>query len=71
MANELWLEKAANLQEELARLNSAQIDGVVDEPATREAQERVLIARWLRNEFSTETPEDTQTLTLFPSATPR
>lgn len=60
-----WLEKADRLRTELARLNSAQIDGIVDE-ATSHSQERVLIARWLRQEFSNEPPEDTATLTLFP-----
>jgi hypothetical protein len=67
MATATWLEKAERLRMELARLNSALIDGIEDSPEARESHERVLIARWLRHEFSDEPPEDTQTLTLFPS----
>jgi hypothetical protein len=67
MATATWLEKAERLRTELARLNSAQIDGIVDSTPDRESQERVVIARWLRTEFSDEPPEDTKTLTLFPS----
>jgi hypothetical protein len=68
-----WLEKAERLRTELTRLNSAQIDGIVDALPDREAQERVVIARWLRTEFSDEPPPDTATLALalFPHAPPR
>jgi hypothetical protein len=66
MATAQWLECAERLRRELAQLNSALIDGVEDSPETREAHERILIARWLRAEFSDEPPEDTATLALFP-----
>ena len=58
MNHESWLERADRLRGELARLDGAQLD---DGAVTR-----VVIARWLRAEFSTEPAEDTATLALFP-----
>jgi hypothetical protein len=59
MDHESWLERAERLRGELARLDAAQRQD--------ESLERVAIARWLRNEFSDEPPEDTATLALFPT----
>jgi hypothetical protein len=59
MNHETWLERAERLRGELARLETAQIED--------ESAKRVALARWLRAEFSDEPPEDTATLTLFPT----
>jgi hypothetical protein len=58
-----WLEKAERLRSTLTRLktiddHSAALDGL-------DSIERVAIAHWLRQEFSDEPGEDTQTLPLF------
>jgi len=62
-----WLERAERLRHELTRLRAAELDEM-SETRTDEhdARERVVIARWLRREFSDEPPEDTKTLALFP-----
>jgi hypothetical protein len=69
MSSEKWLEKAERLRTELTHLTQSQLDQFI-EPGRdeREALERVTIARWLKNEFSDERPEDTATLALFPEA---
>jgi hypothetical protein len=69
--NSQWIDRAERLRAELAHLRAAQ-QHAAPEPHLDEieAYERVTIARWLRDEFSEEQPEDTATLTLFPDATP-
>jgi hypothetical protein len=67
MKAEAWLERAERLRHELARLHTAEVDEMIEPSADeRETRERVVIARWLRSEFSDEPPEDTATLALFP-----
>lgn len=61
-----WIEKAERLRAELARFDAARLDEAVSDESTEQEQERDVIARWLRQEFSNEPPEDTQTLALFP-----
>lgn len=58
MNHQSWLDRADRLRGELARLDAAQLEN--------ESVKRVVIARWLRAEFSDEPPEDTATLALFP-----
>jgi hypothetical protein len=51
----------------LTRLHAAELDEMLEPSADeRETRERVVIARWLRSEFSDEPPEDSTTLALFP-----
>lgn len=62
-----WLERAERLRHELTRLRAAELHEM-SETRTDEhdARELVVIARWLRSEFSDEPPQDTKTLALFP-----
>jgi hypothetical protein len=59
MNSNAWLEKAEQLRTELARVPE------VRRHEDRESLERVVIARFLRQQFSDEPPEDTATLSLF------
>ena len=61
-----WNEKAERLRAELARIEAARSDEAVQDESFEHAQQRSVISRWLRQEFSNEPPEDTQTLALFP-----
>jgi len=67
MSSQLWNEKAARLRSALEHVNSALLDGFEDSPTKRQEIEEATIARFLRNEFSDEPPEDTATPPLFPS----
>lgn len=70
MNSEAWLEKAERLRSTLADLREARRTEIthlhavlpLDAPATLE---RVAIAHWLRQEFSEQPAEDTQTMPLF------
>ena len=67
MNSEAWLDRAERLRHELTRLHAAELDEMLEPSADeRETRERVVIARWLRSEFSDEPPEDSTTLALFP-----
>lgn len=61
-----WNEKAERLCAALARLDAALLDEAVHDESFDHDQRRGVIAQWLRQEFSNEPPEDTQTLALFP-----
>lgn len=65
MSAHIWLEQAAELRLEMARVRSQDATDVVEQ----ESLERLAIARWLRTGFGTEPQEDTQTLALFPDQT--
>jgi hypothetical protein len=72
MNPEAWLDRAERLRHELARLRAAELDEMVEPSADEhDARERVTIARWLREEFSAEPPEDTATLAFFPETAAR
>lgn len=67
MNAEAWLERAERLRHELTRLRAMELDEMSGTRTDElDARERVVIARWLRSEFSDEPPEDTKTLALFP-----
>jgi len=69
MNAEAWLERAERLRHELTRLRAAELEEMIEpSPDEHDTRERVVIARWLRSEFSDEPPEDTKTLALFPEA---
>jgi hypothetical protein len=59
-----WLEKAERLRSSLVRLRQTQAHDETTEEHL-ESIERVAIAHWLREEFTDEPPDDTQTLPLF------
>ena len=65
MSSEIWDEKAARLLSALDTVNSALLDGFEDSPTRRREVEQATVARFLRDEFSGDPPEDTTTIPLF------
>jgi hypothetical protein len=61
------MDRADDLRAGLERLKAAELDEATG-PSLGDSRERerIFIARWLRQEFSDEPAEDTQTLSLFP-----
>jgi hypothetical protein len=67
MNHDSWLAKADQLRAELEQLKAADAhERGRSNVGDGTERERVLIARWLRSEFSDELPEDTATIALFP-----
>ena len=66
MNHDSWLAKADQLRAGLGHLKAAELDEpLAPSMGDHEERERLYIARWLREEFSDEKPEDRATL-MFP-----
>ena len=66
MSSNLWISKAEDLHARLTSFRMEQANkSLTSNPDQAAEWEQGLIARWLREEFSEEPPEDTSTLPLF------